>query len=215
VKNEKMTTISVAVLEQMQKSIAELSHQLAAVNKELELVKAENVALKIENAQLRERVKDLEERLGRDSHNSSKPPSSDGFKKPNKNRSLRGKSGKKPGGQPGHQGHGLSLPHNPDKTVRCTPKKCETGLSNSVCHGVVVDRKYVIDEVREVIVTEYDKMQFNCPLEKRGFLYGEFPEGLTGVIQYGDDIKAEVIMPETGGGLPSQAITGFRYRAIR
>ena len=56
-------------------------------------------------AELQKTINELREQLNKNSGNSSKPPSTDGFKKPvNKNRSLREKSGKKPGGQKGHSG---------------------------------------------------------------------------------------------------------------
>src|SRR5260221_13332877 len=55
-----------------------------------------------QNALLLERVQELEARLAKDSHNSSKPPSSDGLAR--KTKSLRRRSGKKPGGQLGHRG---------------------------------------------------------------------------------------------------------------
>jgi len=72
-------------------------------------------------------VKELEDLLKKDSHNSSsKPPSSDGFKK--KPVSLRGKLGKKPGRQHGHTGRTIEFSESPDKSVsrvltHCTKRK--------------------------------------------------------------------------------------------
>ena len=60
---------------------------------------------------LQETIKDLQRQLNMDSHNSSKPPSSDGYKKANKNRSLREKTGRKTGGQKGHKGVNMKLHH--------------------------------------------------------------------------------------------------------
>ena len=59
-------------------------------------------------------IKDLQARLAKDSHNSGKPPSSDGFKRQlPRTRSLRRKTGKQPGGQLGHPGETLHLAANP------------------------------------------------------------------------------------------------------
>jgi transposase len=63
--------------------------------------------------QLLERIQELEARLAKDSHNSSKPPSSDPpFKKPPP-RSLRQSKGRKPGGQKGHAGATRALVEDP------------------------------------------------------------------------------------------------------
>src|SRR5829696_2923225 len=69
------------------------------------------------------RVRELEARLGQNSRNSSKPPSSDGLGKKTKNR--RAKSGKKPGAQPGHPGHTLALVDDPNETIPHSPACCE------------------------------------------------------------------------------------------
>ncbi len=96
----------------------------------------ENEELRTENALLRERCSELEERVNKNSQNSSKPPSSDGYQKPSKKgsdkgdtsskeapcssqetpnpKSLRPSSGNKPGGQKGHQGSCLRRVALPD-----------------------------------------------------------------------------------------------------
>ena len=70
------------------------------------------------------RVAELERRLGLNSSNSGKPPSSDGLKKPPRTKSLRERSGKKTGGQKGHPGETLRRVENPDVIVDHYPEGC-------------------------------------------------------------------------------------------
>src|SRR6266540_7238375 len=127
-------------------SVEELRAALAgqrAVNTELrgvlatqaELHQAELAARGVLIAELRsqvavlgDRVALLERQAGRDSSNSSRPPSSDSpyTKKPRKatDRSLRGRSGRKPGKQPGEPGVTLAQVADPDHTIVCAPARC-------------------------------------------------------------------------------------------
>src|SRR6266516_7892331 len=101
--------------------------------KELEAQKAENQTLRNDLAKALERleeanarIKQLEGQAAKDSHNSSKPPSTNGFKEPmRKTQSLREKSGKKSGGQPGHPGQPLMLVEQPDRTIRLVATQCQ------------------------------------------------------------------------------------------
>src|SRR5260370_2797046 len=79
-------------------------------------------ALVAQNAELAARVQELEARLAKDSHNSGKPPSSDGLGR--KTKSLRRRSGKHPGGQLGHRGETLHLVATPDAVVDHRPAVC-------------------------------------------------------------------------------------------
>jgi len=91
---------------------------------------------------LKARVEELEGRLRKDSHNSSKPPSSDGLGK--KNKSLRQSNGRKPGGQFGHRGSTLKRVAHPDVIVehplakRCN--RCGAGLGEQA-EGLITVRR--------------------------------------------------------------------------
>src|SRR5260370_20702101 len=77
-------------------------------------------------AALKAHIAELERRLGLNSSNSGKPPSSDGLKKPARVKSLRERSGNKPGGQKGHKGETLRQVTNPDDVVDHYPLACST-----------------------------------------------------------------------------------------
>ena len=83
-------------------------------------------------AKLTARIAELEARFNLNSTNSSKPPSSDGLTK-SVVKSLREKSGKKPGGQKGHKGYGLKIEREPDEVVVVQPIGCP-GCGSGICN---------------------------------------------------------------------------------
>jgi len=113
------------------------------------------------------RVAELERRLGADSSNSSRPPSSDPpwNKTPAKQRSSRGQSGRKPGKQPGDGGVSRSLSDNPDRVVPLEPGRC-WGCSGSLTGAAarVSERRQVVDlpPVPAPVITEYQLLSKTC-----------------------------------------------------
>ena len=108
-------------------SPSELQQENTALRTENVALKARLAAVEAESAARKERIDELERRLGLNSSNSSKPPSSDGLKKPPRVprvRSLRERSGKKSGGQKGHRGETLRPVENPDVIVNHYPEMC-------------------------------------------------------------------------------------------
>jgi len=141
--------------------------------------------------QLMRRVKELEDKLAKNSTNSGKPPSSDGLEKLNKTTSLRGKSGKKPGGQPGRIGKTLHSIEDPDIVEIHSPGTCgRCQHSLEAVQAIGVDRRQVFDLPSiTVIVTEHRAETKICPCCGTK-TKGEFPENIKGAVQYGDRVKA-------------------------
>ena len=156
-------------------------------------LEAENAALQEQVRVLLERVQELEARLAKaskDSHNSSKPPSSDGLKR--KTKSLRKKSGKKPGGQLGHRGETLRLVAKPDEVVEHRPSHCPQ------CQSPLTDAEVVLRERRQVhelpplarlVVREYQALHVRCPFCAQVSV-GAFPAEAPSRAQYGADVRA-------------------------
>jgi transposase len=146
------------------------------------------IALEEQNAHLLARVEELEARLAKDSHNSSKPPSSDGYKKP-KPCNLRQKTDKHTGGQPGHPGHTLELVDNPDHIQVHAPTACTgCGASLQDAHVLRKDRRQVFElPPLKLAVTEHQALSCVCP-HCNLLNVGAFPEEVAQPTQYGPQV---------------------------
>jgi transposase len=141
-------------------------------------------------AALMTRVAELERRLGLNSSNSGKPPSSDGLRKPARVASLRESSGKKPGGQKGHGGETLRQSTDPDAVVNHFPAICSgCGGALTPCMALHHAARQVHDlpEPRPLVVTEH--RAHVCQCAGCGVrTHGVFPEGVNAPVQYGAGI---------------------------
>jgi len=176
--------------QQLIRAQAELREELQQLRTDNQKLAAENAFLRQELHKAHERIKVLEGQLSKNSRNSSKPPSSDGLKKPNP-KSLRKTGERKTGGQNGHEGKTLLQVETPDVVVNHTVDICEgclTSLADVAANNHERHQEFDISEVKP-IVTEHQAEIKICPicgLKNKG----KFPEGITQPVQYGPRVKA-------------------------
>ena len=121
------------------------------------------LALQQQVVTLSDRVSAIEERTRRSSRNSSQPPSADPPGAPV--RPKRKRSGRKHGGQPGHEGHGRSLlpPERVDHVVDATPMACG-GCGHPLLGADAQPARHQVTEAPPVrpVVTEYRRHTLVC-----------------------------------------------------
>jgi transposase len=176
---------------------------------------AENATLRAENGALREliagmqaEIAELKRRLGLDSSNSGKPPSSDGLKKPARIRSLREPSGKTRGGQKGHPGETLRQVETPDVVVDHYPKACAgcgAALTAAMATGHSARQVFDLPEPRPPVVTEHRAHVCSCA-QCGTTSSASFPEGVAAPVQYGRRICAMVVYLLHGHFLPEDRL---------
>jgi transposase len=168
---------------QLQAIIQAQSERIIAL--ELALAERDATILK-----LLARFEEFERRLGLNSRNSSKPPSSDGLRKPVP-QSLREKSGKPSGGQKGHKGGTLKQVETPDTVITHDLTHCPNCAAHIVHNEVVgVNRRQVFDIPEPRIeVTEYQAQRKHCHVCDKE-VAAAFPENVRAPAQYGVRIQA-------------------------
>jgi len=169
----------------------------------------QNQLLKAEVKQLKARVQTLEDQIAKNSGNSSKPPSSDGFNKPApKSRRKRGKN--KPGGQKGHRGNTLRQVKSPDKCIEYFPEDCACCANKLIdCVSELAEKRQVFDVPElKISVTEhrvYNSLCANCNHVNKA----EFPKDVSSPVQYGERIKSLMVYLNQYQLLPYERMRDF------
>jgi transposase len=172
----------------------ELIRQLLLV---IERQQAEIEELKVEVAELRAK-------LNQNSQNSSRPPSSDGFNKPNPKPAFTKKK-KRRGGQLGHRGKTLKRVENPDVVIDCEPLDCVCGKGQWIDKVEIIEARQVFelpDPRLEVLEYRRIKRVCRCGLTN----CGEFPEKVVAPVQYGEKVQTLVTLLSVHGCLSYRKI---------
>ncbi len=149
---------------------------------------------------LTQRIKALEEKNSKDSHNSDKPPSSDGLHR--RIHTRRESSGKKPGGQQGHEGTTLSMVEHPQQVMIHEVKVCQgcgKSLQQQKPRGYESRQVFDIPPIA-VDVTEHRAQIKRCP-HCHEFSVAVFPLGVSHKTQYGPRLKAFAVYLKNYGFL--------------
>jgi transposase len=141
---------------------------------------------------LAERIQKLEDQLAKNSRNSGKPPSSDGYDQPAP-KSLRKRSRRRSGGQVGHKGETLKMVEQPDHIRVHQVEACaHCGHSLKRRKAIKAEKRQVFDvPPMKIEVTEHRAEIKDCPCCGRE-TRAEFPREVSKVVQYGTEIKAQM-----------------------
>lgn len=180
----------------LQKKLKKLQQAIVDTNSRVDSLKKENAdlnsrvdSLKKENANLRNTVSELEDKLEskKDSSTSSIPPSQD-QNRVKKNTSLRKKTNRKTGGQPGHKGTTLEMNAEPDNIAFHAPCKCTCCGELLEASPELIGKRQVIDiPLISPITTEHQIYSVQC---KCGILNkGQYPKSATSSVCYGPNIE--------------------------
>ena len=158
-----------------------------------------------------EELGELRRKVGMNSGNSSLPPSSDRPWLRSKKRSLRQKTGRRPGGQIGHPGSTIAVPHEADRVIMLYPPGCENCRRRDECESdgafSCAEKRTVVDMEVTVTVTEYRALRRStCPSANAEGDTGVFPEGVRAFVQYGDGVAVTAGILDSYGAMSDKRI---------
>ena len=160
--------------------------RIKELERENEQLKKEVTELREQIAILQRQIEELKRRLGLNSDNSSKPPSSDGLRKTHTSRSS---NSEKFGGQVDHKGDTLKQTDNPDHTIKYDPAMCEAcgnSLEN-IAESDVIERQEVDIIVEKQIIAHKASVK-KCTCGKKNI--GTMPKHIQGPVQFSPNIQA-------------------------
>ena len=181
-------------------NIEDLLKRLATLEAEVARLQAEVARLQAENAELRRR-------LGMNSQNSHKPPSSDGYRKKRAQPGLPKGEKKATGGQTGHKGKTLMQVEKPDKEDVHLPKECAVcrrEIGKGEAHKVISRRQVFDLPEPRLEVTEHKLGQIECCGAKQS---GEYPGYVRASVQYGPGVRALVTKLSVDHKMPLEQIS--------
>jgi len=167
------------------KEISDLKQVITDLTEKLSILSIRVIYLEKENLDLKERLSKYE--VVKNSRNSSVPPSSD-QNRPVKTKSLRAKSGRKQGGQPGREGTTLKMTSQPDQIIDHSPNYCtHCGDDLSGLTGIKVRTRQVVD-IPPIVPhwVEHRVFQKQCSCGK--VVEGDFPVNVTAPVSYGNNV---------------------------
>ena len=150
----------------------------------------EVAGLKTQLGKANEEITRLKAQIAKDSHNSSKPPSSDMYHTP---KNMRKKTGKRKGGQPGHHGNTLERVEDPDYvSVHRLHGQCRCGRALSSGKLLCYKQRQVFDlPPARLEVTEHRAEVRRCRCGKQHT--AQFPENIAAPVQYGNRLRATAV----------------------
>ena len=203
-KENEVKNKEVKILKQQNKEQAEVIHDLDRFN-----YRGQCETLKIENAELKKKLKIYEEKfelsrisLEKDSSNSCKPSSTNGFKKVIQNNRV--KSGRKPGREKGHKRSAPTVTTNADETIHVS----KIGTCSCGCKTIEkeeVARDLITLEIK-VHVKQYVGKKTICPCCNKEYL-PKFPSNVKSIINYDEGIKTLVVYLSSYCNIPNQKVT--------
>lgn len=165
-----------------------IDKQTATIEKLTEIIKTQQ-----------EEIYRLKEQLNKNSKNSSKPPSSDGFNKPAP-KSLRKITGKKQGAQKGHIGKGFTLTKEPNEILEHVPSACKGCPDFGSCVSCSISAKrYEVDIIIDTKVILHKTLSYQCPKLDNCVITGDFPSHINSTMQYGNNLQALAVSLNTLG----------------